>query len=273
MDKKTLGNYGWVVVVVIILSMMIALASPFALAIKNAFVGTVNNFGGHLNEALDVIENGDSGNGDTNENISPGLYRTGSNYTEPVESLNDLVTSGVISITNGVLSTNLDVETWENSSSEALAGDLVLPNDGSIKKLGNAYWDDEEYIYVGDVAFAYCTNLTSIVIPDSVTTISSGAFEGCTNLTSVNIPASVTDIGEYIFFDCIKINSVKIAKGIDSFDLNLFRGCDELVTIVFTGTMEECNKVLSGMAWNTRIHTVYIQCSDGQIVFEYMEPV
>ena len=63
MENKTLGNYGWVVVVVIILSMMIALASPFAIAIKNATVGTINNFGGHLNEALDVIENGDSGSG------------------------------------------------------------------------------------------------------------------------------------------------------------------------------------------------------------------
>ena len=86
-------------------------------------------------------------------------------------------------------------------------------------------------------------------------------------------PASLTDIGQYIFFDCVNIENVEVAKGIDTFDLHVFYGCDSLVTIKFTGTVEECNEVLTGMAWNTRIHTVYIQCFDGRIALEYEEPV
>jgi len=48
-------------------------------------------------------------------------------------------------------------------------------------------------------AFLGCTNLTTINIPDSVTSIGDGAFLGCTNLTKINIPDSVTSIGEWAF--------------------------------------------------------------------------
>ena len=44
---------------------------------------------------------------------------------------------------------------------------------------------------IGDFAFAYCNNLTSITIPDSVTIFGQDAFHFCTSLTSVTIPDSV----------------------------------------------------------------------------------
>ena len=52
---------------------------------------------------------------------------------------------------------------------------------------------------IGDWAFNECTSLTSINIPDSVTSIGEGAFNECTSLTSINIPTSVTSIGSYAF--------------------------------------------------------------------------
>lgn len=43
-------------------------------------------------------------------------------------------------------------------------------------------------------AFYYCSNLTSVVIPNGVTSIGSNAFYGCASLTSIEIPSSVTGI-------------------------------------------------------------------------------
>ncbi len=52
---------------------------------------------------------------------------------------------------------------------------------------------------IGWEMFAECQNLTSVHIPNSVTTIGPYAFEGCTSLTSIAIPGSVTNIGEAAF--------------------------------------------------------------------------
>ena len=50
--------------------------------------------------------------------------------------------------------------------------------------------------------------VTSLVIPDSVTTIAPAAFYGCASLTSLTIPSSVTCIGEYAFYRCANLTSV-----------------------------------------------------------------
>ena len=52
---------------------------------------------------------------------------------------------------------------------------------------------------IGVCTFEYCTGLTSITIPNSVTSIGGAAFRGCTGLTSITIPNSVTDIGGFAF--------------------------------------------------------------------------
>ena len=52
------------------------------------------------------------------------------------------------------------------------------------------------------------SNLTSVTIPNSVTSIGNGAFYSCTGLTSVTIPNSVTSIGEYAFYGCTGLTSV-----------------------------------------------------------------
>ena len=63
---------------------------------------------------------------------------------------------------------------------------------------------------IGDWAFAYCDGLTSIAIPDSVTSIERGAFEGCRGLTSITIPDTVTSIGDYAFRGCSSLESITI---------------------------------------------------------------
>ena len=57
-------------------------------------------------------------------------------------------------------------------------------------------------------AFARCSDLRSIVIPDSVVHISSSAFAYCFGLKNVTIPESVTSIGSYAFYQCETLDSV-----------------------------------------------------------------
>ena len=64
-----------------------------------------------------------------------------------------------------------------------------------------------------DSAFADCRGLTSVTIPDSVTSIGSCAFAYCRGLTSVTIPNSVTSIGDGAFADCDGLQSIIIPPG------------------------------------------------------------
>ena len=84
---------------------------------------------------------------------------------------------------------------------------------------------------IGDYAFLSCTGLTSVTIPNSVTSIGYDAFAGCTGLTSVTIPNSVTSIPSYAFEDCTSLASVTIPNSVTSIGDYAFYGCTSLASV------------------------------------------
>ena len=52
------------------------------------------------------------------------------------------------------------------------------------------------------------TEVTELIVPNSITSINSYAFNGCTGITEITIPYSVTSIGEYAFYGCSAITSL-----------------------------------------------------------------
>ena len=63
--------------------------------------------------------------------------------------------------------------------------------------------EDIPVVEIESSAFNGCANLTSIIIPDSITSIGDFAFENCSGLTSITIPDSVTSIGDHAFYNCL----------------------------------------------------------------------
>ena len=61
---------------------------------------------------------------------------------------------------------------------------------------------------IGNYAFYGCSGLTSITIPNSVTSIGNRAFSSCSGLTSITIPNSVTSIGDSAFYGCYRLIEV-----------------------------------------------------------------
>ena len=120
----------------------------------------------------------------------------------------------------------------------------------------------ENITSIGRCAFSGCEELTSITIPDSVTSIGSAAFEHCSGLTSIVIPDSVTSIDHWAFQYCTGLTSATIGNGVKSISRYAFWDCASLKDIYFNGTKDQWNvikKIDSGIK-NCTIH-----CTDGDL--------
>lgn len=93
---------------------------------------------------------------------------------------------------------------------------------------------------IGDYAFFYCSELTEITIPSSVTHIDDSAFYLCTALTSIKIPNSVKTIGANAFSDCAKLDTVTMGNGITSIGSKAFDKCPLLTRVEISDLAAWC---------------------------------
>ena len=107
-------------------------------------------------------------------------------------------------------------------------------------------------------AFYGCTGLTSVTIPNSVTSIGGIVFYDCTGLTSVTIPNSVTSIGNYAFRGCIGLTSITIPNSVISIGKGAISYCTGLTSVVVSAgnshydSRDNCNAIIE-TATNTLI--------------------
>ena len=90
---------------------------------------------------------------------------------------------------------------------------------------------------IGDEAFAGCTKLKSIIIPENVISIGKGAFDGCTALSNVIIPKKVASIGSQAFRNCTGLHSVTIPNSVTSIGIQAFEGCTGLTSITIPNSV------------------------------------
>ena len=88
-----------------------------------------------------------------------------------------------------------------------------------------AYIDGVPVTGIGDMAFYYCTNLTSVTLPNTLTSIGAQAFQYCEKLQSPVIPEGVRSIGTEAFYGCYAITSVSLPSTLTSLGEGAFTFC------------------------------------------------
>jgi hypothetical protein len=128
-----------------------------------------------------------------------------------------------------------DMTVAVTSGDEKYAGDVVVPSSVTYKT-------KTLKVTAIDGAFSGCTSLTSITIPNSVTTIEGGAFWGCTSLSSIIIPNSVTTIGRGAFGDCTSLSSVTIPNSVKEIGRGAFGDCTSLSSVTIPNSVKEIGR-------------------------------
>ena len=93
---------------------------------------------------------------------------------------------------------------------------------------------------IGNWAFAGSA-LTSIFIPNSVTSIGEAAFAAST-LTSVTLPNSITNIGNKTFQSCDSLTSITIPNSVTSIGENAFLYCTSLTSVTIPNSVTSIGK-------------------------------
>ena len=84
---------------------------------------------------------------------------------------------------------------------------------------------------IGCFSFLDRSSLTSIDLPDSLTSIGKHTFDGCSNLTSIDLPVGLTSIGWNAFADCSSLTSIDLPDSVTSIESGTFEGCTSLTSI------------------------------------------
>ena len=116
--------------------------------------------------------------------------------------------------------------TSSEPNKDAYSGSIVIPDE--------VIYNDKAYSVtrIGNNAFAGCSNLTSVIIPNSVMFINSNAFESCSNLASVTIGDGVFVIGDYAFSCCSNLTFINIPESVISIGSRAFQYCISLTSCV-----------------------------------------
>jgi hypothetical protein len=96
----------------------------------------------------------------------------------------------------------------------------------------------DSVIYVGGHAFQGCSSLVSVNLPERVMAIGELAFYGCSSLTSVIFPNYMTTIGRAAFCDCKSLTSVTLPEGVITMGECIFSRCSSLISVTFPNSLK-----------------------------------
>lgn len=141
---------------------------------------------------------------------------------------------------------------------------------GSLEKV---YWNalrcESDCESLSGSVFYECSNLTTVVFGENITTIPDGMLCGCVGLKSITIPDSVTSIGRFAFYDCRGLTNLILGNGVETIGGYAFARCYGLKDITIPGSVKSMGILAFG---ESNIANVVIEdgvTSIGDSVFYY----
>ena len=153
-----------------------------------------------------------------------------------------------------------------------LEGDYVIPYN-TITTIGKSVFENRPNIksieipasvtLIEEKAFKNCVGLQTLTFAPRTTdlTIVEGAFEHCVALTSVSLPENMTTLRSGVFKDCISLKSVHVPSTLTGFTLDAFSGCENIGTITVANSNEKfgvVDGILYGKDGNDLVSLLFV---------------
>lgn len=131
--------------------------------------------------------------------------------------------------------------------------------EGSVELEIPEYVDGKPVTSLGKKCFAGCDRLTTVHLPETLTTIEDQAFANCTSLQGIFIPGRVASIGKNAFSKCTSLEAISIPESVNEIKSGAFNGCSGLKYIMYDDTCEAWKALYSEFIGpETEVH-----CTDG----------
>lgn len=86
----------------------------------------------------------------------------------------------------------------------------------------------QSVVEVSSYAFANCTSLVDVSLPNTLTALGTYCFSGCNSLAAVTIPESITTLPNYCMTNCSNLRSFTLPINATSTGTDCFYGCSKL---------------------------------------------
>ena len=213
MDKVTLGQYGWIIVVALALTTLFMLATPLGTSFADSIITLIRGTSIFSNEAYSdesIKEQTDYMNDlfDYSDSLQPGLYMHNDPATQ-VFTWKEYVENSYISI-------NAKGETVAKSKTSKTNGDLIMGDD--VIAIGGSTFSNSPSLYLVRLgvatkvvkysAFSDCVNLRTFRSNKHLTTIEANVFKNNYNLQNVFLKDELVSIGHDAFSGCYKLKQI-----------------------------------------------------------------
>lgn len=154
--------------------------------------------------------------------------------------------------------TTVEVTDSSGSTPYSYRGKLVIPD--TVRDENTTLYT---VVSIGISIFQGCTELDTVILPNTLTGIGGSAFQGCTKLSGIIIPDLVTTVGNSAFFNCTNLTLVIVGNSVRTIGSSAFQGCSKVseiiipssVTTIGGSAFSACSK-LSSLTFGSSVETI-----------------
>lgn len=119
---------------------------------------------------------------------------------------------------------------------------------------------------ISKYAFYNCSSINSVYLPEGLTSIGDYAFSGCSKISVVSIPENVMNIGESAFEECQKLSTLSLPTNLQIIKKRTFAGCKAITNIIVPSKIQVIyQEAFSGCS---KLNKIEVQSSTPPFIYD-----